>query len=327
MAADSGQYGKLLYETINNVYFDEYKALPEQYTKLFKVMDSKKAIEVDVRAGGVGQWERKGSMDSTKYDTPTDTLSIQYIHDVYSKGVEIEKELLDDEQYNIIKSKITDLATGAKVSIEMKTISLLNNAFDSTTPIFDGKSLCADHLALDGKTTISTRLKAASNVNNMNVAADARLSDASLKAAITQMRKTTFNDAGFKVPCRPNMLIVPPALEFAANAIVQSATVSSSGTGLIGASGGTLDNTTNGLPKLEVVVMDYLISDTAWFVADTNMLQFKFFWREKMNFKQENDFNTDIYKYKGRMRFSFGTSDFRGIVGSLGTGALPTLAT
>jgi hypothetical protein len=43
-------------------------------------------------------------------------------------------------------------------------------------------------------------------------------------------------------------------------------------------------------------------------------------WREKLSFKNETDFDTDVAKYKGRMRFSYGWSDHRGIIGSDGSG-------
>jgi hypothetical protein len=51
---------------------------------------------------------------------------------------------------------------------------------------------------------------------------------------------------------------------------------------------------------------------------DSKRHQLNFFWRVRPEFKREEDFDTLVAKYRGYMRYSFGVSDFRGIIGSAG---------
>ena len=64
--------------------------------------------------------------------------------------------------------------------------------------------------------------------------------------------------------------------------------------------------------------MELLESDTAWFVMDSTRHELNFFWRVRPEFKREEDFDTLVAKYRGYMRYSYGYSDWRGIVGSKG---------
>ena len=69
--------------------------------------------------------------------------------------------------------------------------------------------------------------------------------------------------------------------------------------------------------------MDYLGeiaggSDKSWFVQDGSRHELNFFWRVKPEFKNEEDFDTFVAKYRGYMRYSYGFSDWRGMVGSTG---------
>ena len=50
----------------------------------------------------------------------------------------------------------------------------------------------------------------------------------------------------------------------------------------------------------------------------TRWNELNFFWRVKPEFKNEEDFDTFVSKYRGYMRYSLGFSDWRGMVGSTG---------
>ena len=52
---------------------------------------------------------------------------------------------------------------------------------------------------------------------------------------------------------------------------------------------------------------------------DSTRHELNFFWRVRPEFKQAEDFDTLVAKYRGYMRYSYGYSDYRGIVGSKGT--------
>ena len=316
MAIQQGNYGRLLEPGLRKIFFETYQEKPEQFSQVFKVQTSDKAIETDFRMGGFGLFETKDSMGSVNYRDPAGTKALQYVHQEYASGYIVERKLIDDEQYNTINKMSASLARAARATVETQAASVLNNAFSGSYTGFDGKALIAtDHVRLDGG-SLSNRLSTTYGAG----AADGALSDRNLKAALVQARAQV-DDAGILIQCQPSVLIVPPALEYTARTLVGGTNLSVLGTGLL--SGGASDASTakNMLPALKVVVMDYLTSTSAWFIIDPTVTQLNFFWRKKLEFKNMEDFDTMQAKYRAYMRFSVGWSDYRGIVGSNGTGA------
>lgn len=304
----SQPFGRLLEPGLRKIFQETYNEVPEQYSKVFNVQNSTKAIETDLRMGGFGMWDKKDSAGSIQYEDPTDTQPLQYIHEEFSKGFTVERKFIDDEQYGTISKWTKSLARGARATIETKAAEIFNNAF--TTNGFDGMPLIsATHKRLDGG-TMSNRLGATDGAG----AADGALSDRNLKAALIQTRRQV-DDKGILIQVQPKYLVVPPSLQFIANTLVQSQNISANGTG----SGMTNDKNT--LPNLQVVVMDYFTSNTAWFLIDPTVAELNFFWRRRLEFKNTEDFDTMQAKYRGYMRFSAGYSDYRGIFGSAGSGA------
>jgi phage major head subunit gpT-like protein len=307
-------YGRLLEPGLRKIFMETYAEIPEQYSKVFNVQTSNKAIETDLRMGGFGLFEKKDSAGAVKYEDPTDTLPLQYIHEEFAKGFSVERKLIDDEQYNQINKMSAALGRAARATIETKAADVLNGAF--TVNGFDGVPLIsATHKRLD-KGTMSNRLANSDGAG----AADGALSDRNLKAALVQMRRQV-DDKGILIQTSPKLLVVQPSLEYIARTLVESANLSAQGTG----SGLTNDkNVIQG--RLQVVVMDYFTyTATAgkypWLLIDPTVAQLNFFWRKKLEFGNERDFSTMQYKYQAYMRFSVGYSDYRGIFGSTGEGA------
>ena len=313
MSVQQGNYGRLLEPGLRKIFFETYQEKPEQFSQVFKVQTSDKAIETDFRMGGFGLFEHKDSMGSVNYQDPTGTKALQYIHEEFASGYIVERKLIDDEQYNTINKMSAALARAARATVETQAASVLNNAF--TTNGFDGVPLIStSHVRLDGgslSNRLATTYGAAAN--------DGALSDRNLKAALIQARAQV-DDRGILIQCQPTVLVVPPALEYTARTLVGGTNLSVLGTGQL--AGGTTDATTNKntLPGLKIVVMDYLTSATNWFIFDPTVAQLNFFWRKKLEFKNMEDFDTMQAKYRAYMRFSAGYSDYRGIVGSAGTG-------
>lgn len=303
----SANFGRLLEPGLRKIFMESYTELPEQYSQVFNVQTSNKAIETDLRMGGFGLWEKKDSAGAVKYQDPVDPQALQYIHEEFASGFEIERKFIDDEQYNQISKMSKSLGRAARATIETKAAQIFNDAF--TVNGFDGVPLIsATHKRLDGG-SMSNRLQAL----NGGIA-DGALSDRNLKAALIQIRKQV-DDRGILIQTKPSVLVIPPELEYTANTLLQSANLSAQGTG----SGMTNDKNVI-QNRFKVVVMDYLTSDKAWFLLDPAVAELNFFWRKKLEFGQEKDFSTMKAKYQGYMRFSVGYSDYRGVFGSAGTG-------
>lgn len=301
----SENFGKLLYPGLRKIFFETYQELPEQFPRIFNVETSNSATETDHGMGAFGDWtERTDELSPVAYAKIKDGGEVVYKHKAFTKGFMISRELNDDEKYGQMKKMAKALARAGRAKVEKDAITVLTKGFKNDEGAFkgrDGKELFHDaHPLVDSTKTCSNLLTGA-------------LNEANLKKAI-QMMASQLDEAGNLIQMKATKLIVPPALEDTALRLLHSSQLP-----------GTELNDTNEYLKnrLQVVVMDYLGataggSDTAWYLQDGTRHELNFFWRVKPEFKNEEDFDTFVAKYRGYMRYSYGFSDWRGMVGSKG---------
>ena len=303
-ATNGTNFGKLLEPGLRKIFFETYDEIPEQYRKIYNVMDSDKAVEHDWGMGAFGDWTQRASQfDEVAYTTLSPGLDRTYIHDAFTQGFMITREMYDDEMYSQIEKLPKAMARSGRAKVEKDAVlPLLNGFAASGVTIYDGKPLFANNHPLLDSASVGKNL------------ASGALNDTNLKAALKLMRETV-DEAGNLVQFKATKLIIPPALEDTAIRLLDSAKLA-----------GTANNDTNKYLNgygIEIVVLDYLSaaaggSDTAWFLQDGSRHQLNFFWRKRPEFKWEEDFDTFVSKYRGYMRYSLGVSDWRGLVGSTG---------
>lgn len=301
----SENFGKLLYPGLRKIFFETYDEIPEQYSKIFNVQTSSSATEVDHGMGAFGEWEERTSeIDTVAYAKISDGGDVTYKHKAFTKGFMIGRELYDDEKYGQMKKMAKALARAGRAKVERDAITVLTKGFKGDLGAFKGR----DNLELfhDQHTLVDSE-KTCSNLMT------GVLNEVNLKKAI-QMMGQQLDEAGGLIQMKATKLIVPPALEDTARRLLHSTQLP-----------GTELNDTNEYLKdrLQIVVMDYLAevaggSDTMWFLQDGSRHELNFFWRVKPEFKNEEDFDTFVAKYRGYMRYSYGFSDWRGMVGSKG---------
>lgn len=297
MAVDRAQFAKLMEPGLRKIYFEEYEARPAIHEQVFAMDSSEKQTETDTRIAGVGSWNKKAEGADVTYEDIKAGDNVTYTHDTWEKGIQVTEEMMEDEQYGTVKKMTKELGRTAKIQVESETANLFNNGFSSSYLGYDSKALFAsDHPN-----------RGAAGGTQSNVATAAALSDATLKTALINAKKQK-NEAAQLVNVNPDQLIVPDDLEFTALEITQSALKTGTGNNDV--------NTLRG--KLKVVVWGYLTSTTAWFLRDSGVAQNMFFWRVRPQFNSEVDFDSGNVKFKGRMRFKYGWSDWRGLYGNAG---------
>ena len=301
----SENFGKLLYPGLRKIFFETYDEIPEQYSKIFNVQTSNSATETDHGMGAFGEWEERTSeLDTVAYAKISDGGDVTYTHKAFTKGFMIGRELYDDEKYGQMKKMAKALARAGRAKVERDAITVLTKGFKGESGAFkgrDGLELFHDaHTLVDSEKTCSNLMTGV-------------LNEVNLKRAI-QMMGQQLDEAGGLIQMKATKLIVPPALEDTARRLLHSTQLP-----------GTELNDTNEYLKdrLQIVVMDYLAEvaggyDTMWFLQDGSRHELNFFWRIKPEFKNEEDFDTFVAKYRGYMRYSYGFSDWRGMVGSKG---------
>lgn len=300
----STNFGKLLEPGLRKIFFETYDEVPEQYPKIFNVLTSNSATETDHGMGAFGDWEERLSETSAvSYAKIKDGGDVTYRHKAFTKGFMIGRELYDDEKYGQMKKMAKALARAGRAKVERDAISVLLKGF-SESDGFKGRDekplFHAEHTLVDSTKKCSNMMTE-------------ELSETSLKKAI-QMMASQLDEAGNLIQMKATKLIVPPALEDTAIRLLRSTQLP-----------GTNNNDTNAYLKdrMEIVVMDYLGavaggSDKVWYVQDGSRHELNFFWRVKPEFKNEEDFDTFVAKYRGYMRYSYGFSDWRGMIGSTG---------
>ena len=231
----------------------------------------------------------------------------QYIikNDDWEATVEVDRNDIEDDTLGIYEPQAKGAGFSAKQLPDEIVSDLVNGVF--TLKCFDGQYMCdTDHQV------------AGASVSNKGVAAlsiaTLALAQASYGAARTAMRKFK-DDEGRPLGVRPNVLLVPPALEDTAMALMN------------------VDRLEDGKPNpykgsAEVVVSDWLTSDTAWFLLDTTKAVKPFIYQErkKPTFVSQTDMNADdvfsrkMYKFGAEARVAGGYGFWQLIYGSTGAG-------
>lgn len=305
-------FGLLLEPKLRKVFYDTYKEVPEQFSKIYNVKTSKKAKETDYGVGAFRPWTQFGNKMSTvgdsalmpqvKYQKIHPGLERTYVHEEFASGFMVERKFVDDEMYDVIEKLPKDLARAGRYKVELDAVTPFNEALKATPTanIYDSQPLFSHtHPLVETKNADGSNI----TVKGDNLI-DGTLSADTLKAALLLGRKQV-DEAGKLIVMSFDTLVVPPALEWLAMELTK--TTGKPGTEL---------NDINVLKgSLNIIVWDFLTKEDACFIMDSKNHQANFFWRVKPDFQSEKDFDSLVKKYNGYMRYSYGFSDWRGFIG------------
>lgn len=300
MSANRSAFSDLLRPELHKIFDDAYNEIPQVFPSVFKVETSDKATEMDSAVSGFGYLTQTAEDSPLQYEDPVQMYDKTYTHLKYTKGFRVTDELVQDDQWRIIRSKPQELAKAARRSEEKLAADIFNNAFTSTQLGGDGQELASTvHPRSDGGATQSN-----ANASGITLTYD------NLETAELAMR-SQLDDKGMKIAVRPTVLVVPPALRREALTITRSTAIPGSGDNDVNIFQGTL----------KVIDWDYLTSATAWFLIDPSQAKLMWFWRERASMKNDYSFDNGASLFKIQERFSNGFSDWRGFWGSKGDGA------
>jgi hypothetical protein len=265
-------------------------------------MDSDKAYEKDVEITGFGLAPVKSEGSDLTYDSELEGMTTVYQHIAYALGYIVTYEELRDNLYEEVSQRRAK-ANAFSINQTVETVGafLYNNAFTSTYfTTGDGQSLIS---------TAHTSPAGGTFSNALSPAAD--LSEASIEDLTIQIMGTQ-NSRGLYISIQPLSLHVPRQEFYNATRIMKSVLQS-----------GTANNdinalmATNAFPK-GVKMNHYFTAPHAWFIRTNCPNGMSFYWRDRPEFAQDNDFSTKNALAATYMRFSVGCTDPRGIFGSNG---------
>ena len=301
MAISRSQLVKELEPGLNALFGLEYKRYENQHAEIYTNESSDRAFEEEVMLSGFGNAQVKAEGAGVSFDDAQETFTARYTNETIALAFAITEEAIEDNLYDRLASRYTKaLARSMASTKNIKGAAVLNNAFDGTFAGGDGKALCADdHPTLAGQFA-----------NELAVAAE--LNETSLEQSLIDIAALT-DERGLKIAAQGVKLVIPSALQFTADRLMNSA-------GRVG----TADNDINAIRNMGMIsggytVNHYLTAAKKFFIKTDVPNGLKHFNRSPIKTSMEGDFDTGNVRYKARERYVFGFSDPRGIFGSNAT--------
>lgn len=296
MSMISSRFSRLFIPGLRGALFEGYGRYAPVYQKIFNVMTSQRQYEEDFTMQGFTNFTSKTEGNIIAYEDFLPGNRRTYTHSTFTKGARITEEAVEDDMYGPMRKVGRAIGIAARSTVETRAALIFNSGFVTT-----------DFTVGDGLAFFSsahTREDGGANLSNTSTAAAFGVS--SLETALIELR-TELDGVGKRIELMPRAIVGPPDLEYTFYQVLKSAYLP-----------GSANNDRNPLEgRLEVIIWPYLTDTNAWFVVcDTHDM--KWFWRRQLHTRTEEDFNTGDMLFKGRMRFSFGVNEWRGVHGNSG---------
>ena len=301
MAISRAQLAKELEPGLNALFGLEYARYDAEHAEIFDTESSERAFEEEVMLSGFGSAPVKSEGSAVSFDDAQEAYTARYTMETIALAFSITEEAIEDNLYDRLAYRYTKaLARSMANTKQVKAAAVLNNAFDSTVTGGDGVELCSTAHPLTSGNTFRNELATAADLN-----------ETSLENSLIDIAAFV-DERGLKVSVRGLKLIVPPALQFVADRLLESTLRV-----------GTADNDINAIRNMGMlpqgyVVNHYLTDTDAFFIKTDAPRGFVHFERLPITTKMEGDFDTGNVRYKARERYSFGFSDPRCVFGSPG---------
>lgn len=272
--------------------------------EIFKPQETTHAAWIQSINKGSGLFPAVGETNAVPLATPQVTNKQTTAIVTFAQGIDISKQLFDDNMHGVWAADVEDFAQKARDTQDYNAFALFRNGFTSALTA-DGVTIFNSAHPLIGGGTQSNVLSGTSS----------SLSPTSLNNAITNLVEQK-DQSGVIKGNVPNLLLVPPALWKHAIEITQSALIADSGNNNLNVYRSALGITVWTSHWLGTAAGG---SDTAWFLLarrhgftrlirqgiETALTD----WRYSNNL---------TYRYQANFREAYFCADYAGSVGSLG---------
>ena len=296
----SGQFGDLLDIRFQKIFHENYAQLSDMLPTLFAVIPHNgRDVMSWSSVGAYADWNAfTGSVDYQSASQGYDT-TMTFVE--FASGVQVERKLFDDDQYNIMDRRPAGLATAAARTRQKHGARPFNNAFAVDTYFYsasEGVALCsASHTTTSGAST-------AVGFDNLVTTA---LSATALAAARIDFVKFRDDNAN-RIMTAPDEILIPPDLYEVGYEIISSS--------------GKVDTANNNRNVHEgsykLIEWNYLTDANNWFLMDSSMRKQSLYWADRVpvEFAYAEDLDTIIAKWRGYMRYANAWVDWRWVIGA-----------
>lgn len=291
----SENYGDLLDPRFQKIFYETYNQLPDKIGELYGIAPNNGRNNMTwSQVGTIGDWDEfTGTVSygtqSQGYDTTATPIE-------FVKGIQIERKLKDDDQYNIMDQRPRGLATAYQRTRQKHAARILNNAFSVDNFFYinsEGVALCSNS---------HTTNSGASTANGFDNLGTASLTATAVFSARNQMIGYR-GDQAERISVMPDELWFPPERSEEAFEIINAS--------------GKLD-TANNNPNFHQGrytphEWNYMADANNWFMFDGSMKKQMLFWLDRVGveFAMVEDFDKLIAKWRGYSRHGNAHTDWR----------------
>lgn len=270
-------------------------------TEVFKPIETTHAAFIQSINKGSGLFPSIGETATVPLSTPRVTNKQTTLINTYAQGIDISKQLFDDNMHGVWAKDVEDFALQAKNTQDNTAFGLFRNGF-TTALTADGSAIFSSHTLIGGGTQSNT--------------GTAALTPTSLNTGLVNMVEQK-NQAGVISGNTPSVLLVPPLLWKHAREITDSALIADLANNNINVYRSALGLTVWTSHWLGVAAGG---SDTAWFLLAKNH-GFTRLIRQGLetaltDWRYSNNLT---YRYQANFRENYFCADYAGSYGSTGT--------
>lgn len=296
----SGQFGDLLDPRFQKIFHDNLKEpndlIPLLYTN--QATNGRNNMTWS-GVGQMGDWDE--FTGNVTYGSQSQGYDVTMTPIEFAKGIQIERKLFDDDQYNIMDSRPRALANAARRLRQKHAVRIFENAFSQDSYFYqnsEGVALCSDsHTTTSGAST-------ASGFDNKITSAFTATALAAARIQMVGFR----GDVGEKLDYKPDEIWYPPNLYEQVYEVVNSM--------------GKVDTANNNLNvhkgAYTMHEITYLTDVNNWFVCNAQARKENLFWSDRVpiEFAMIEDFDTLIAKWRGYGRWANVYTDWRWVIGA-----------
>lgn len=300
MPHTSANFGDLLDPRFQKIFYENLDELPDMLPKLYSFPpDNGRNNMTWSQVGTLPDFsEFTGNVSYTEQSQGYDTTSTPV---EFANGIQVERKLFDDDQYNIMDQKPMALSNSYFRTRQKHGARMLNNAFSVDNFFYTNSESVA--LCSNSHTTTS----GASTANGFDNLVTSSLTATAVAAGRIQMVGFR-GDQAERISVMPDELWYPPNLYENAYEIINAS--------------GKVD-TSNNNPNVHKgqymgIEWNYLTDTNNWFMVDSRYRNQMVHWvdRTPIEFAMVEDFDTLVAKWRGYCRYSNAHTDWRWILGA-----------
>lgn len=298
MALLSADFADLLDVRFRKIWDERFESLPDMIDKFYYRDPGSKPGRNTERYSTIGTLPEMGLFGgSVTYNDAFQGYDVSITPLQFAEGIQVQRTLFDDEQFNIIDKKPKGLANALYRRRQTDGARPFNNAFSVDTLFYshtEGVALSSNsHTTTSGASTTT-------GFDNFDTTALSAVSVEANRVKMVDFR----GDQAERISVMPNAILIPPARYAEAYEIA--------------ASQGKVDTANNNANvhygQYELLEWNYLTDTNNWFMLDMTMMKdFGLIWidRNAGEFAFVEDFDTLVGKWRAYGRWANGHVEWR----------------